>query len=58
MAIVIEEADESLFWLEFIRDEKMLQNYNKIELNGLIIEANELVSIFISSRITASRKKF
>ena len=57
ISIVIEEADESFFWLEFIRDENELSGYNKSELEWLLKEANELVSIFISSRKTAQRKK-
>lgn len=36
--IIIEEADESHYWLEIIRDAAILQ---EIELNRLIIEANE-----------------
>ncbi|MBZ0243465.1 MAG: four helix bundle protein [Bacteroidales bacterium] len=49
LSIVIEEADESLFWLEFIVDENLL----KAEIvNALIKEAAELTAIFISSRKT------
>jgi len=54
ISIVIEEADESLFWLQFIQDEKLFENE---ELDRLIIEANELVSIFIASRKTAQKKR-
>ncbi len=53
ISIVVEEADESLFWLEFIIDETLLKKEKVIPLMN---EANELVSIFISSRKTASRK--
>ena len=53
ISIVIEEADESLFWLQFIKDETLIENE---ELDRLLIEANELVSIFISSRKTAQKK--
>jgi len=55
ISIVIEEADESLFWIEFIRDDNLL-NPNNNELKSLINEANELVSIFIASRKTAQKK--
>ena len=49
LSIVIEEADESAFWLEFIIDEKLM----KRELvEPLLNEAGELTSIFISSRKT------
>ncbi len=44
LKVVDEEADESLFWLEFINDLEI--NCNKEELNYLIKEADELVSIF------------
>lgn len=51
---VDEEADESLFWLEFI-DELELK-CNKKELQFLIGEANELVSIFSASIRTIKSK--
>ena len=47
LSIVIEEADESGFWLEFATDEKLLNE--SISLS-LMKEATELCSIFISSR--------
>jgi len=49
LSIVIEEADESLFWLEFIIEENLL---NAEIVNALIKEAGELIAIFISSRKT------
>jgi len=54
ISIVIEEADESEFWLEFIMDEKMMK---KEMVLPLFTEAHELSSIFISTRKTAQRKK-
>ena len=57
ISIVVEEADESLFWLEFIRDEEEISTYDKSELRWLHDEANELVSIFITSRKTAQNRK-
>ncbi|MCL4547302.1 MAG: four helix bundle protein [Bacteroidetes bacterium] len=50
VSIVIEEADESEFWLEFMIDENLL---NKDQVEPLRNEAHELASIFISSRMTA-----
>ena len=47
MKIVEEEADESLFWLQFSKDVGILKN--DLELNKLIKEANELVAIFTQS---------
>ena len=52
LSIVIEEVDESEFWLEFVADENLLGS-EKVQV--LINEAHELTSIFISSRITASK---
>jgi four helix bundle protein len=51
---VDEEADESLFWLEFINELEI--NCNKKELNSLLKEANELVSIFSASIRTVKSK--
>lgn len=52
ISIVIEEADESEFWLEFIIDENLLKQE---EVDPLKKEAHELASIFITSRKTAKR---
>jgi hypothetical protein len=49
LSIVIEEVDESCFWLEFVIDEKLLR---KRQVDPLLIEAKELTSIFVSSRKT------
>jgi len=47
LSIVIEEADESGFWLEFATEEKLLGD----SISSLLIkEAGELCSILISSR--------
>jgi len=53
LSIVIEETDESYFWLEFIIDEKILK-HNLVE--SLLKEADELTAIFIASRKTARNK--
>jgi four helix bundle protein len=50
LGTVEEEADESLFWLEVLHELATTEN---AELNRLLAEANELVSIFVSSRKTA-----
>ena len=54
ISIVIEEADESEFWLEFIIDEKLMK---KEKVRPLLSEANELASIFITTRKTAQARK-
>jgi hypothetical protein len=48
MGLVIEEADETLFWLEVL-----VEGGIAIEARSLMKEANELASIFIASRRTA-----
>ena len=50
LSIVIEEADESCFWMEFIIEEKLLNENNVL---GLLEEGEELTAIFIKSRKTA-----
>ena len=47
METVIEEADETLFWLEMVEEAKLMAEES--ELIKLKAEANELVSIFVSS---------
>jgi four helix bundle protein len=54
LSIVIEEIDESCFWLEFIIDEKLLK---KGEVVPLLDEGKELRSIFVSSRKTIKNGK-
>ena len=53
ISIVVEECDESDFWLEFIIDAELLP---KGRVTNLLQEANELTKIFISSRKTVSDK--
>ncbi|MFB3814457.1 MAG: four helix bundle protein [Terriglobales bacterium] len=50
MSIVIEEADETLFWLELLVSSGLV---SQARLSALIQEASELVSIFVASRKTA-----
>lgn len=51
ISIVIEEVDESHFWLEFLIDENLLPLES---CKSLLNEADELTRIFISSRKTAN----
>ena len=53
ISIVLEETDESAFWLDFIIDENLLKE-NLVK--PLLQEAEELTAIFASSRKTASTK--
>lgn len=52
--VVLEEADELLYWLEVSTEAELVSPTLTIEL---IKEANELVSIFNSADITAKRNR-
>lgn len=52
--IVLEEADESLYWLEVSKEASLITNTS---IDILIKEANELVSIFNAADITAKRNR-
>jgi four helix bundle protein len=52
--IVLEEADESLYWLEVSHEAGLIPK-QKIEF--LLKEANELVSIFNAADMTAKRNR-
>ena len=54
METVIEEADETLFWLEIIEEANILNK--KSQLQELKKEADELVAIFVSSVITIKKR--
>jgi four helix bundle protein len=53
ISIVLEESDETAFWLEFIIDESLLK---KKLVEPLLIESKEITAIFAASRKTASAK--
>jgi len=53
ISIVIEEVDESNFWLEFALDENLIE---KQLIENLLKESRELIAIFMASRKTASKK--
>ena len=52
LAIVLEEADESAFWLELLVDAGLIPERKLSELRQ---EANQLVAIFNASRTTAKK---
>ncbi len=52
VSIVIEEVDESAFWLEFLIDERSIE---KERVCPLFEEAKELTAIFVKSRKTAQK---
>jgi four helix bundle protein len=47
---VVEEADETVFWLEMLSDAEIVR---KEEAEALSVEANELLAIFAASQRTA-----
>ena len=53
LSIVVEEVDESNFWLEFTVDEQLL---HRKQVDALQTESAELTSIFIASRKTVQKK--
>lgn len=53
ICIVVEESDESLFWLELIRD---LDDIKDESLKKLIFESSELTAIMSKTRSTMKAK--
>ena len=53
MNIVLEEADETLFWLEIIIEKEWL---NKSDIEPIWKEGNELTAIFVSSLKTINNR--
>jgi four helix bundle protein len=49
MGVVLEEADETVLWLEFLADSGIIKAQR---LQELLKEANEVVAIFSASRAT------
>lgn len=54
LGIVIEECDESIFWIELIADLKLL---SLEKLGTLLKEGNEILAIMVASKNSASRNK-
>lgn len=54
LGIVVEEADESAFWLELIIEGNQMKEE---KAGALLEEANELTAIFVSSRKTAGQRQ-
>jgi four helix bundle protein len=50
LGIVVEEADETVFWLELLEETGILDQDCALELPK---EANELLAIFAASQLTA-----
>jgi four helix bundle protein len=54
IGITLEEADETVFWLELLIDSGTVK---QAKLAELLSEANELVRIFAASRSTATSRR-
>lgn len=52
MSIVVEEADETVYWLELIRDAELAKPE---QLTALLDEAEQILRIMVSSRKTAKQ---
>jgi four helix bundle protein len=50
IGVVIEEADETVFWLEMLQDSGIVK---PTKLDSMLDEANQLLAIFTASRRTA-----
>jgi four helix bundle protein len=50
IGVVVEEADETVFWLEMLADSGIVR---PAKLQDLLVEATQLVAIFTASRKTA-----
>lgn len=53
MGIVLEEADETAFWLELLLEAEV---FPQSKIVGLLHEANELTSIFVTSLRTCKSR--
>lgn len=54
LGVVVEEADESAFWLDLIMEGKLLKHY---QVEPLYNEADELTAIFAASIISAKKRR-
>ncbi|MFH0923430.1 MAG: four helix bundle protein [Candidatus Falkowbacteria bacterium] len=54
IGIVVEEADESVYWLEIIIESGLMK---KEFIEPLLKEANEITAIMVASRKSASKNK-
>jgi four helix bundle protein len=53
LSIVEEEADESLFWMELLVEADIMR---KARLEGLMVEANEILAMIVASIKTLRRR--
>jgi len=53
IGVVVEEADETVFWLELVAETGIVA---RERIQDLLQEANELLRIFVASRETAKSR--
>ena len=53
LSIVVEEADESAFWLEILSESEIVK---ALDVEALLKEANEILAIVAKARKTVSNK--
>lgn len=54
LCIVVEESDESAYWMELLMEAEIIPQK---KLESLLSEANELIALFASSRRTLKDKR-
>jgi four helix bundle protein len=54
MSVVLEEADETVFWLELLVETGIIP---EVRLRDLLFEANELLAIFAAAPWTARQRR-
>lgn len=54
VGVVVEEADETVLWLELLVDTEIVSGNR---MSNLLGEANELLAIFAASQYTARKKR-
>src|SRR5208337_2716555 len=54
MGVLVEEADETVFWLELLIDTGVVR---KVLMESILAEANELLAIFAASHGTARQRR-
>jgi len=54
VGVVVEEADETVFWLELLVDTGIVQ---KVLMENILVEANELLAIFAASLWTVRQRR-
>ena len=54
IGVVVEEADETVFWLELLIETGTV---SEAKMRNLLVEANEILAIFAASQYTARRRR-